>query len=124
MSSEWPLIAIGSISQLFDGPHATPKKTQSGPVFLGISSLQRGQLDLSNTEHLSEEDFAKWTRRVAPQADDIVFSYETRIGEVASIPAGLRCCLGRRMALLRPDSTMMIAIRFQIKASFKSLRLY
>jgi type I restriction enzyme S subunit len=108
MSSEWPLIAIGSVAQLFDGPHATPKKTQSGPVFLGISSLQRGQLDLSNTEHLSEEDFTKWTRRVAPQADDIVFSYETRIGEVASIPAGLRCCLGRRMALLRPDRELLL----------------
>jgi len=79
MSSEWPLVKIGEVAKLFDGPHATPKKTESGPVFLGISSLKRGQLDLSNTEHLSEEDFAKWTKRVVPQAEDIVFSYETRI---------------------------------------------
>ncbi|MGH7427604.1 MAG: restriction endonuclease subunit S [Candidatus Methylomirabilaceae bacterium] len=32
---------------------------------------------------------------------DVVFSYETRLGEAALIPPGLRCCLGRRMGLLR-----------------------
>lgn len=108
MSSEWPLVPVGEVAQLFDGPHATPKKTDDGPVFLGISSLKRGQLDLSSTEHLSEEDFSKWTRRVTPQTGDVVFSYETRIGEVAIIPEGLRCCLGRRMALLRPDQTRLL----------------
>src|SRR5690606_1282949 len=79
----------------------TPKKTTEGPIFLGISSLDRGRLNLTNTEHLSEEDFLKWTKRVTPTEGDIVFSYETRLGEVAIIPPGLRCCLGRRMALMR-----------------------
>src|SRR5439155_6739529 len=46
--------------------------------------------------------FKKWTRRVTPQPGDVVFSYETRLGEAAVIPPGLRCCLGRRMALMRP----------------------
>lgn len=108
MSSDWPLVPVGEVAQLFDGPHATPKKTENGPVFLGISSLKRGLLDLSSTEHLSEEDFSKWTRRVTPQVGDVVFSYETRIGEVAIIPEGLRCCLGRRMALLRPDQRRLL----------------
>lgn len=108
MNSEWPLVPIGEISELFDGPHATPKKALVGPVFLGIGSLKKGQLDLSSTEHLSEEDFLKWTRRVVPRSEDVVFSYETRIGEVAIIPKGLKCCLGRRMALLRPDRSRLL----------------
>ena len=37
-----------------------------------------------------------------PRSGDVVFSYETRLGEAALIPASLRCCLGRRMGLLRP----------------------
>lgn len=109
MSSEWEKVPIESICLgIFDGPHATPAKTSNGPIFLGISALNSGQLDLSNTEHLSEDDFIKWTKRVVPQAGDIVFSYETRLGQVAVIPAGLRCCLGRRMALMRvnPDKVM------------------
>ncbi|MBA2453520.1 MAG: restriction endonuclease subunit S [Chloroflexia bacterium] len=57
---------------------------------------------MGTTEHLSEADYARWTRRVEPQAGDVVFSYETRLGEAAIIPTALRCCLGRRMGLLRP----------------------
>ncbi len=58
---------------------------------------------MSTTNHLSETDFKKWTRRVTPQVNDVVFSYETRLGEASLIPPGLKCCLGRRMALMRPD---------------------
>jgi type I restriction enzyme S subunit len=101
MAGEWREVAIGELAEIFDGPHATPPKTSHGPVFLGISNLAQGRLDLANTEHLSEEDYVRWTRRVEPQAGDVVFSYETRLGEAAFIPPGLRFCLGRRMGLLR-----------------------
>src|SRR5689334_4388621 len=101
MTVEWDEVPLGEIAEIFDGPHATPTKTDSGPIFLGISNLSKGRIDLSDTEHLSEQDFARWTRRVEPRSGDVVFSYETRLGEAASIPRGLRCCLGRRMGLLR-----------------------
>jgi type I restriction enzyme S subunit len=101
MAGEWREVAIGELAEIFDGPHATPPKTADGPVFLGISNLAQGRLDLTSTEHLSEEDYTRWTRRVEPQAGDVVFSYETRLGEAALVPSGLRCCLGRRMGLLR-----------------------
>lgn len=91
------------VEGIYDGPHATPKKTEVGPYFLGISSLEEGRLDLSKSAHLSLKDFARWTRRVTPQANDLVFSYETRLGQAALIPDGLHCCLGRRMGLLRPN---------------------
>ncbi len=98
------LMRLGDVCEIFDGPHATPKKIEEGPFFLSISSLDNGRLDLSRSAHLSEEDFAKWTRRVTPREGDVVFSYETRLGEAALVPAGLRCCLGRRMGLLRPKA--------------------
>jgi len=101
MPSDWQSHQLKEIAEVFDGPHATPSKTRSGPIFLGISNLAGGRLDLSDTEHLSERDFGRWTRRVTPQLGDVVFSYETRLGEAALIPDGLRCCLGRRMGLLR-----------------------
>jgi type I restriction enzyme S subunit len=94
--------AIGDLATIFDGPHATPEKTGSGPWFLSISSLQGGRLVLRESAHLGEQDFARWTRRVTPVAGDVLFSYETRLGEAALMPDGVRACLGRRMALLRP----------------------
>jgi type I restriction enzyme S subunit len=105
MRSEWRRVRLGDLVDIFDGPHATPKKVATGPLFLGISNLARGRLDLTKAEHIDEEDFIRWTRRVTPSAGDVVFSYETRLGEAAIIPKGLRACLGRRMGLLRarPD---------------------
>lgn len=95
------MTTIGDIAQVFDGPHATPKKLHSGPYFLSISSLEKGRLDLKKSAFLSEEDFKKWTKRVTPREGDLLFSYETRLGEAALMPAGVRACLGRRMSLLR-----------------------
>ncbi|BFO14202.1 hypothetical protein SHKM778_05900 [Streptomyces sp. KM77-8] len=95
---------IGDLAELFDGPHATPHKTETGPWFLSISSLKNGYLDLSESAHLAEEDFPRWTRRVQPQAGDVLFSYETRLGDAALMPPGVRGSLGRRMALLRSKS--------------------
>jgi len=68
---------------------------------LNIGSLGHGRLDLKESAHLADDDFIKWTRRVAPRAGDVLFSYETRLGEAALMPPGIKACLGRRMALLR-----------------------
>jgi type I restriction enzyme S subunit len=99
---------IGEIADIFDGPHATPKKIEVGPYFLSISSLEKGRLDLSKSACLSEADFKKWTKRVSPQKGDLLFSYETRLGEAALMPDGIRACLGRRMGLLRPKRNKVI----------------
>jgi len=103
-------VVIGEIASLFDGPHATPKKTDSGPWFLSISSLNGGRLELGESAHLSDNDFEQWTRRVTPKAGDVLFSYETRLGEAALMPAGIRACLGRRMALLRPHGVGSVTL--------------
>jgi type I restriction enzyme S subunit len=103
MTREWAKVRIGDVAEVYDGPHATPNKTKYGPIFLGINTLENGRLNLSDVEYLSEEDFVKWTRRVTPSANDVVFSYETRIGQAAIVPPGLRCCLGRRMGLVRTN---------------------
>jgi type I restriction enzyme S subunit len=89
---------------LYDGPHATPKPSDGGPVFLGIGNITPdGQLDLSDIRHIAEEDFSDWTKRVVPQPGDIVFTYEATLNLYAIIPKGFRGCLGRRLALIRPD---------------------
>ena len=88
---------------IFDGPHATPKRQTEGPYFLNIASLDDGRLDLTQSDHVSREDFERWTKRITPQEGDLLFSYETRLGDAALMPAGIEACLGRRMALLRPN---------------------
>ena len=103
----WRYVPIKELYRgLYDGPHATPAPSNSGPIFLGIKNIaEDGSIDLSDIRHIAEEDFPKWTKRVTPQSGDIVFSYEATLHRYALIPPGFRGCLGRRMALIRvnPD---------------------
>ncbi|MCX7048791.1 MAG: restriction endonuclease subunit S [Candidatus Sumerlaeota bacterium] len=103
---EWEIRTIGEMVEgIYDGPHATPPESDTGPIFLGIKNLAGSYLDLSELRYISEENWIKWTRRVVPKSGDIVFSYEATLGFFALIPSGIRCCLGRRLALVRPRST-------------------
>lgn len=96
------------ITGLFDGPHATPTPSESGPIFLGIKNLtDDGRFDLSEIRHISENDFSDWTRRVIPSIDDLVFTYEATLNRYGLIQKGMRCCLGRRMGLLRLDKSVV-----------------
>ena len=101
--SGWRVEPVGQIVEgIYDGPHATPAESDAGPAFLGIKNLTGSGLNLSEVRHIAEGDFAQWTRRVMPRSGDIVFSYEATLGFFALVPPGLRCCLGRRLALIRP----------------------
>jgi len=90
---------------VYDGPHATPELHNEGAaVFLGIPNLlPDGRIDVTAARWVAERDLSKWTRRVTPQANDIVFTYEATLNRYAIIPEGFKCCLGRRTALIRPD---------------------
>lgn len=98
--------AVREFAEVFDGPHATPSVVSEGPIFLGIRNIMPdGSLDLSAPDCVSENDFERWTRRVTPQAGDVVFTYEATLHRYALIPEGFRGCLGRRTALVRVDRT-------------------
>lgn len=101
----WQPSAIRDVVEgVYDGPHATPPEASAGPVFLGIKNLTGSSLDLSEIRHVDERDWERWTRRVTPAANDIVFSYEAALGLFALVPPHLRCCLGRRLALVRANA--------------------
>lgn len=102
---EWTTVPIKELYDgLYDGPHATPKPSDNGPVFLGIKNVtDDGCLDLTNIRHIAEEDYASWIRRVEPRVNDLVFTYEATLNRYALIPPGFRGCLGRRMALIRTN---------------------
>lgn len=93
-----------SVEGVYDGPHATPPEATEGAVFLGIRNMTGTSLDMSDIRYISEADWSQWTRRVEPRMGDIVFSYEATLGYFALLPSNLRCCLGRRLALIRPHA--------------------
>jgi len=116
---EWRTVPIKELYEgLYDGPHATPRPSDTGPIFLGIKNItDDGQLDLTEIRHIAEDDYPAWTRRIEPRAGDIVFTYEATLNRYAIIPDGFRGCLGRRMALIRPDPRR-VDVRFLLYSFF------
>ena len=104
MSAEVTEHSLVSICLLVvDCPHATPKWTDSGVVVLRNQNIKGGRLDLSTPSFTDEEHYEGRTKRATPTAGDIVITREAPMGDVCLIPEGLRCCLGQRQVLLRPD---------------------
>ena len=104
MRSEVPQFTLESLCLLVaDCPHATPAWTDSGVVVLRNQNIKGGRLDLSNPSFTDEAHYLGRIRRAAPQAGDLVITREAPMGEVCQIPSGLKCCLGQRQVLLRPD---------------------
>lgn len=103
--SEIGLVELRSVcTHVVDCPHSTPKWTDSGVVVLRSRNIRNGRLDLAaEPSSTTEEGFRERIRRAVPTAGDIVITREAPMGEVCMLPAGLRCCLGQRMVLLRPD---------------------
>jgi type I restriction enzyme S subunit len=108
IDDSWMKISLGDVATIFDGPHATPKKTDVGPWYLSISSLKQGRMDLSLSAHIGADEYPQWTRRVKPEIGDILFSYETRLGEAAIWNLDEPAVLGRRMGLLRPKRNVVL----------------
>lgn len=103
---KWEKASIKDICLgIYDGPHATPPISDTGGIFLGIPNFVNGRLNLNNVRYISEKDLPKWTKRVIPKENDIVFSYEATLNLYAIIPEGFYGCLGRRMGLLRVDNS-------------------
>lgn len=93
--------------QIVDCPHSTPKWTDEGVIVLRNQNIRNGRLDLSNPSYTDEVHYSKRTKRAVPQPNDLVITREAPMGEVCMIPEGLRCCLGQRMVLLRPNKSMI-----------------
>lgn len=91
-----------------DCPHSTPVWTDSGAIVLRNQNVRDGRLDLSTPSFTDEEHYRDRIRRAAPTHGDIVITREAPMGEVAMIPEGLRCCLGQRMVLLRPNAKKIV----------------
>jgi type I restriction enzyme S subunit len=100
--TEVPLLDVAE--GIFDGPHATPPESMDGPIFLRLDNITPdGRLDLTDLRYINQSDFPRWTRRVTPLPGDVVFSYEATLHRYVVIPEGFHGCLGRRLALIRPN---------------------
>ncbi len=94
---------LAQVCRIVDCPHTSPQWQQMGVAVIRNYNLVDGRIDQSNLSYVSEEEYLRRVRRIVPQKDDLLFSREAPIGNVAIIEEDFRCCQGQRVVLLRPD---------------------
>jgi type I restriction enzyme, S subunit len=107
----WAVAPLADVAeQIVDCPHSTPKWTTSGEVCVRTNQFRAGYLDLSESKFVSKETFEERTRRLQPQADDILYSREGGIlGIACRVPPDVKLCLGQRMMLIRVGTALVPA---------------
>ena len=92
---------------IVDCPHSTPKWSASGCICVRTTEFHPGFLDLSGARYVSNEIFLDRIKRLRPREGDILYSREGGIlGIACSVPPGVGLCMGQRMMLLRPESSV------------------
>jgi len=94
-------------TQIVDCPHSTPVWLDQGVRVIRNFNLKNGTLDFTDSYYVDVETYEDRIKRIVPEANDIIFSREAPIGNVAIIPEGLKCCLGQRLVLLRANTQIV-----------------
>lgn len=63
--------------------------------------VDMGLLDLSNKYYVSANDYVIWTSKIEARCGDLVITNAGRVGDVARIPKGTVCGIGRNMTAIR-----------------------
>lgn len=91
---------------IVDCPHSTAKFVRQGRPCVDTTCIEPGRIVMSRLRFVSDETWVERVRRTVPAAGDVVFAREGTIGTAVAIPPGLDPCLGQRVMLLRPSSTV------------------
>ena len=102
LPKEWLVKTVKNIStQVTDGEHTTPERSESGYYLLSARNIKNSYLDLSNVDYVLEKELRKIQRRCNPQFGDILVSCSGTIGNVCIVPEGLDAGMVRSAALIK-----------------------
>ena len=92
---------------IVDCPHSTPHWANEGIPVIRNFNLKNTVISLNNPSYVDEKGYRDRTRRAEPCEGDLILSREAPMGRVGLVPAGLKCCLGQRLVLLRPNRKLV-----------------
>jgi len=99
---DWQIKTVKELSsQVTDGEHTTPERSDKGFYLLSARNIKNGYLDLSDVDFVPEKELRKIQKRCNPQSGDILISCSGTIGNVCIVPDGLDAGMVRSAALIK-----------------------
>jgi type I restriction enzyme S subunit len=86
---------VNRTAPVVDGP--TPYR------MIRTTNVRGGFVDTSEVRYVTEEIFARWTRRLVPRRGDVILTREAPLGEVGKLRSDENIFLGQRLYHFRAD---------------------
>jgi len=100
---EWNICSLGSLCDVRDGTHESPRFFKQGVPFVTSKNIVDGQLDLENVSYISERDAAEFDKRSKVDLHDILMSMIGTIGSAVLVECEPNFCI-KNVALLKPQN--------------------
>ena len=98
----WLKVTFEEISDLItDGEHATPKRCDQGIYLLSARNVLNHTLSFDEVDYIDQEEYDRISKRLIPQAGDVLISCSGTVGRTCTVPEGLKFQLVRSVALIR-----------------------
>jgi type I restriction enzyme S subunit len=101
MSSDEEILLSDICEAIVDCEHKTASSQMEGIPLIRTTDIENGKLKLTQAKKISESIYKEWSKRLEPEAEDIILAREAPVGEVGYVPKGQRVCLGQRTVLIR-----------------------
>lgn len=99
---EWSLRSLGTVCDVRDGTHESPRYLRQGVPFVTSKNIVDGRLDLENVSHICERDAEAFNKRSKVDRDDILMSMIGTIGSAVMVDFEPEFCI-KNVALLKPQ---------------------
>ena len=100
----WDVVRLKFAAEtIVDCLHETPEYSETG-MFPAIrtADISPGMVDFESARRIEEQEYTRWTERLEPMQNDILYSREgERYGIAACVPEGVRLCISQRMMVFR-----------------------
>lgn len=89
-------------SKVTDGPHETPKFTESGVPFLSVDGIQNNKLVFEGCRYISIEDHERFKIKCCPKVGDVLLGKAASVGKVAYVDSDIEFNVWSPLAVITP----------------------
>jgi type I restriction enzyme S subunit len=96
----WGVVQLQDQINIIDCKHITPKYVRLGIPLIRPRNIKDGEIDYSDIEYISEEQYKFFTEKHAPEQGDILFSRNASYGNPAYVKTKQKLCIGQDMVVM------------------------
>jgi type I restriction enzyme, S subunit len=104
----WKIVELKEVlTDVRDGPHVSPKYSDSGIPILSTRNVRPFELSLDEIKYVSPDTYDELTRRFKPQVNDVLLTKGGTTGYAKLVDFNWDFCVWVHLAVLRPNDKIV-----------------